>query len=297
MKILDFKEKKEMIKKAICHYAAIKSVGIEEVFKVLSPYIDPNFIPDRELIMHKEFWQHIDWQNLDKQKVIRLIIRDESVLDMIDIEKYNLTFKELIPVFTHNPDLVDRFNINFDTLNAVQAINMIEINPNFIKNIDLDKYNYSKLQLAEIVRKFANNEHVMEKVSFDALDHFSIRGMLIKTGSKYIHKLDLDNLKAPDWIEILENRPELLDYCNLMLFEAGDCYLLTKLVLMFPALDYMIEESASKVSAIGWENLLINNPDRYQDVCDYTKLSRKNWDNIVRHHPHLEEKKRNYFIF
>ena len=129
----------------------------------------------------------------------------------------------------------------------------------------------------------------MEKVDFEKLDHYATRMMLMKTGNKYISKINFDKLKATDWVDILNKRPELIKFCNLKLFESGDCYLLTKIVDQFPYLENMIIENINRISALGWENLLINNPIKYKDICKYELLSKKNWENILRQHFDLFE--------
>jgi len=174
---------------------------------------------------------------------------------------------------------------------------MLEVNHSFIDKIDLSKYHYNKLEINEIVKKFSKYEKIIDKLDLLDLDHFGTRTLLNKTGIKHIDKLDLRKLKNSDWIEILSNRPELLDYCNLLLFEQGDCFLLTKLVKMFPQVDYLVEENKDKITAIGWEKLLIDNPEKYRKMCDFSLLTRKHWDNIVKHHPSLDDLKKQYVMF
>lgn len=294
----DIKSKKEIIKKAICHYVALFDNNLlsEKFFKHLLPNINVNFIPDRELLSNKKLINNIDWEKFENIKIIRLAIRDKMILEKIDLSKRNFSIKELLPLFLHHPDLVEFFEIDFNSLSSIEAINMLEVNPEFIDKIELSRYHYNKLEINEIVKKFSSKEKIINKLDLSDLDHFGIRTLLIKTGNKHIDKLILKNLKNTDWLEILSNKPELLDYCNLLLFEQGDCFLLTKLIKLFPQLDYLIEENKDKITAIGWEKLLIENPDKFSKICKFELLSKKNWENIIKYHPNLDDLKKRYIL-
>lgn len=294
----DKKKNLEIIKKAMGHYVALLDEELvpDKLFKFLLPYVNVNVLPHRELLGNDRLVQNIDWNSFDRTKIITLIMRDVSVFDKIDLGRYNFTMKELVPLFLYHPHLINSFDINFDILTPIEAIRMLEVNNNFIDKIDLGKYNYDKLQIQEIVKKFYHNENIINKLNLENLDHYSVRKLLIKTGTKHVDRLNLKDLKVQDWIDILSKKPELLDNCNLLLFETNDCYNLIKLVTLFPQLDYMIIENKEKFSPLGWEELIIKDPDKYLDMCDISKLSKKNWDNIVKKHPILRVEMKKYFI-
>ena len=89
----------------------------------------------------------------------------------------------------------------------------------------------------------------------------------------------------------------MLDFCNLKIFENNDCYLLTKLALMFPELYYLIHDNIDKISPLGWENLITEDLEKYQDICKWEKFNETNWNNITRKHPSLNYLKQKYFLF
>ncbi len=297
-KITDIQIKKEIIKKAICHYAALIDSKIlpESIFNVLAQFINPNFIDDKSLLSNERIKNHIDWDKLDKLKLIRLIIRDKFVLERLDLNKHNFTLKELIPIFIMHPDLMDYFDIDYASLSAIDAIKLIEVNPNFITKIDLWKYTYTKNEINKILEKFHKNPEIIKHINLETLDHFAIRTLLIKSGDKYIDKLDISKLKALDWLEIFKFKPDLLEHCDLNLFQTGDAFLVTKLVQIFPQLDYLIEENRYKISALGWEVLLISNHEKYSKYCNFDLLSKKNWENITSYHPSLNNLKNRYIL-
>lgn len=295
---LTIQNKREIIKNAICHYAALINPELlpDGIFRVLAPYINPNFIEDKALLSNERVKDLIDWDKLDKQKLIRLIIRDKYVLERLDLNKHNFSLKDLIPVWISHPDLIDYFDIDWDDLSGVDAIKMLKINPAFIEKINLNKYKYSKFDIAKILEDFHQYPQIIDKINLESLDHFSIRTLLLKSGTKYIDKLDLSKLKVVDWLEILKSRPTLREHCDIEIFNTGDMFYLIKLISVFPDLDYMIEEHKDKITPLGWETLLIQDPEKYVPLCDFEKLSKKNWDAITAYRPSLTNIRNRYII-
>jgi hypothetical protein len=283
----DIQIKKEIIKKAICHYAALIDSKYlpEPFFNVLSKFINPNFIDDKSLLSNERIKNHIDWDKLDKLKLLRLIVRDKYILERLDLNKHDFTLRDLIPVFIMHPDLIDYFEIDFNTLSGIDAINLLKINTVFIEKIDLGKYKYSKNEIVQILESFHGCPKIIENLNIENLDHYAIRTLVIKSGEKYLEKLDLKKIKALDWLEILKKRPDFIKYCDLDLFQTGDCFLLTKLVQIVPDLSYLIEENKEKISALGWEELLVFDQEKYSKHCNFDCLSKKNWVNITNYHP------------
>lgn len=291
-------EAKIIVSNAICQQVVMwdDTTIPNKIFNMLISRVDPNLIPDREILLNKRIRENIDWNSLKSVKAVRMMMRDKSVIDRIDLEKYDFKLAELVPLFLHHPDLVDYFEINFDDLTATEAVNMLDVNKDFIERIDLGKYKYDASETTNIIKRFAIDDRIVSKLDLGSLDHFNVRNLLIKTGDKYIGRIDSSKLKATDWVEILKKKSELLQYCNLLLFEKGDRYLLVKLVQMFPQLDYLIEENSDKINAIGWEELLIYDSEKYSKYCDFSLLSKKNWENIIKKRPEMVPLKKKYII-
>jgi len=269
----------------------------ESMRKFFIKKINPNTISDRDLTKNVEMHDFIDWNIMDRKKVIRVIARDIDLLDRIDMFKYNFSTNELYPIFLQYPELIKQFVNNFDELNPLELIKLLECNYDLIDEIDISKYSFNKKDTIEIVKKFRNSRKIMERIDLGVLDHFSTRKLICQTGIDYIDRLDTKSLKNTDWIEILKQHPDLLEFCNLKIFENNDCYLLTKLVLMFPELEYLIYDNIDKISSLGWENLILEDLERYQDICKWEKLNETNWNNITRKHPSLNYLKQKYFLF
>lgn len=298
MKLNTFKKLQAFTAKAICNYLVVinnEEIVTDEVVDKIFDFVNVNQIPDKIVLSNEKIKKRIDWNSLEKFKLIRLLARDIDVLENVDIKKYKYSTMELYPLFLIYPQLVDHFEVDFDSLTWEEAVKMLECDDEFIERIDLEKYCPNKSQSLEIVKKFFRNKKIINKINLKNLDdNFTLRRLLIKTGEDFIEKINLNVLKAQDWLDILKEKPDLLEYCNLCLFENNDCYLLVKLIELFPNLDYLIKENKDKISGLGWERLIINNYEKYESVCNWEKLSKKNWDNIVEKNPSLEPLKRRY---
>ena len=269
----------------------------EGIRKFFLKKINPNTINDRELIKNVEMHNFIDWKIMDRKKVIRIIARDVDLLDRIDMFSYNFSTTELYPIFLQYPELIKQFINNFEELSPLEIIKLLECNYDLIDEIDITSYKFNKKDTIEIVKKFRNSKKIIERIDLSILDHFSTRNLICQTGVDYIDRLDIKSLKNADWIEILKQHPDLLDFCNLKIFENNDCYLLTKLALMFPELYYLIHDNIDKISPLGWENLITEDLEKYQDICKWEKFNETNWNNITRKHPSLNYLKQKYFLF
>jgi hypothetical protein len=293
---------KEIIKNAFSHSLSISIFSEKKEFpENLKNYffnkINPNSLQDKDLIKNKNIHDNINWKIIEKNKAIRVLARDIDLLEKIDIYELNLTISELFPLFLQYPELIKQIIKDFKSLTPTESIRLLECNQDLIDLIDISKYKFNKKDMFEIINKFKRSEKIMERLNLYELDHFSTRRLLLETGIDYIDKLNIKQLKSIDWIEILEHQPELLEYCNLEIFEINDCYLLTKLVKKFPELYYLIEKNKNKISALGWENLIKEDLERYQDICEWKKFTESNWNNVIRKHPNLSVKKQKYYLF
>lgn len=259
--------------------------------------INPNTILDKELVKSHNLHDKIDWSIIEKNKAIRILARDISLLERINIEELKISTADLYPIFIQHPELIHDFVKDFDELTPLEAIRLLECNEDLIDYIDITKYKFNKNDMSEMVKKFIFSKRIMERLDLSSLEHFQTRKLICKTGVDYIDRLNISQLKSSDWIEVLEQHPELIEHCNLSIFENNDCYLLTKLVIKFPEIDYLIVRNADKISALGWENLINEDLERYQDFCKWEKFTESNWSKILKKHPQLSSVKQKYYIF
>lgn len=293
---------KEIIYNAFSHAIALGVFSSQEKFpqSLLEHYskkINPNVIPDKELISKVEMHDNINWDIIEKNKAIRVLSRDIDLIKKIKIDLKKFSPTDLYPIFLKYPELISQIIKDFNKLTPLEAIKILECNEDLVEDIDISKYNFSKRDFQEIIKKFRKSEKIMQRLDLTKLDHFETRKLICRTGIDYIDRLNIDCLKNNDWIEILEQHPDLIEFCDLSKFETNDCYLLVKLVIKFPELDYLIEKNKQKISALGWELLIKEDLDRYQDICPWDKFSESNWIKILRKHPHLSSLKQQYYLF
>lgn len=295
---------KEIISNAFAHCIALniydsknRQTLPENIKKYYQKKINPNSIQDKELVKNVEMYDYINWNITERNKVIRILARDIELLERIDIEKYKFSITELFPLFLRYPELISELLLDFNNLSPLEAIKLLECNEDLIEQIDISNYTFSKKDMLEIISKFKNSEKIMERLDLTVLDHYSTRNLISKTGVDYIDRVNLKLLKPIDWLDILEQQPDLIDFCDLNIFIVNDCYLLTKLVLLFPDLSYLIENNKEKISALGWENLINEDLERYQDICIWEKFTETNWNSILKKNPHLINIKQRFFFF
>lgn len=294
------KQIKSIFSIAIFQY--LSTIDDEEIVPIelsdrIIKYVNPNNIPEHILLKSKRLQDTIDWHKLKKYKLIKLWSKNLQLIEKIDLDLIDFTVSELFPLFLINNKLIDYFEIDLNNISGTDAIKILECDTERINQINLKRYKFTNKEILDIIKKFGRIDEIMNQVDLSGLDHFNLRSLIKKTGSKYINQVDLSKLKATDWLEILRVAPDLLEQCNLLLFEKNDCFNLVKLAELFPTnsmIFELIEANKKEIPAIGWEKLLIINPKLYLDICNYDLLNKKHWDNIVAMRPELNDIMKRY---
>lgn len=300
---LSISKKKEIIKVAFQHSISFSLFFNEpkeiplNIQKFYEKKINPNAIHDKDFIRNTEMYNYVNWNLLNRNKAIRLLSRDIELLNFLDIKKYNFSILELFPIFINHPEIIEYFIEDFSTITPIEAIRLLECNEDLIEKIDISKFDFNKKDMLEIINKFKHSEEILQRLDLSKLDNYNTKNLILKTGIDYIDRLNTKQLTAIDWLNILEKQKDLIDFCDLSLFERGDCYLLTKLVAIFPELYYLIIKNADKISPLGWENLIKLDYETYSEVCRWEKLSELNWNNLIKVNREIAIKKQKYFIF
>ena len=160
----------------------------------------------------------------------------------------------------------------------------------FFNKIPIEKYRFNYKEYIDIIRAYDYEERILNRIDINKLKGHNISEILIVKGEPYVKYFDLKKLTPIDWIDLLEQRPELLKHCNIEVFMKKDIYYLIQLVVLFyePDMTNLIfKRDMSKISPLGWEKLLIYNPDRFIDECDFSCLNELNWANIKKFKPEL----------
>lgn len=280
------------IKNAICSYVILNldsRLTDEQFFKIVN-FIDPKTIrkiPDSQFLTNERLKRFINYDKLDRRQVIRLMSRDLSIFERINIEKCKFAVGELEFFLSLHPHLVRKFNFDLQTLTGKDTITLLKADLNYIYEINLKDSKFTRLDFQDMIHLFANTKEVMNEIDFETLDNFLIRELILITEKEYLNKLDLTKLNTLDWLEILKKYPSMVEYCNLQLFESGDYFKLAQLVCMIPELDYLIDKNYDKLSALAWEKLLLYDPNKYENKCNYTVFKEINWNSILKKKPYL----------
>jgi hypothetical protein len=262
-------------------------------------YADYNKIPDRSIADNEELHKMIPWNKIDRMKIVRVVARNAKIADFVDLSKYNYAVKEIKNMLKIRPYLIDKINIDLNNIGHEDAFCLLTIGADEIsKKVDIKKYNFTSKEIYEIIEYNNFSEDMIRNFDLKKLKDYHICDIIINTGNVFLNILDLKQLTARKWIEILKIRPELINHCDLNKFKQSDIYNSVELICLFKNQDFnfLIKDRKYKeeLSALGWEKLIINSPSEYIDLCCYYKLNETNWKRIIEIHPHLIIYKTNY---
>lgn len=271
-------ENKELknIYNAICHFILFNFKDLDDyVFKKLLDFIDLSNITDREFFNNNRIQKFINYDKLNKKHLIRLATRNPEILNKINLNKFKFKIKELENFLKLYPEFIELFNFNLKNISADELLILLNVDFKYANDVDFKLINFSKYHISEIIKKFYHRQNIINKIIElnNELDNFQKRLLINKTDELYLNKLNLENLNELDWFDILAQKPHLIDYCNLELFEKNDCFLLTKLVRYVPQVDNLIIKNKDKISNLGWENLLRLDFEKYYPYCCFDCLS------------------------
>ena len=289
-----FKNDSDAVKNAICNYVAFNldnRLTDEQFFKIVN-FIDVRTlkkINDDAFNSNKRLKKFINLNRMDRKQVIRLVTRDITLFDRLDLKHFNFTINELEYFLGSHPHFVRRFNFDLNLVTGKEVIILLKADLNFLYEIDFNDKKFTRLDFQDMIRLFSDVDEAMQQINFNELDNFLIRTLIIRTKEKYINDLNLNKLNYLDWLEILKEHPNLLKHCDLTLFTSGDCFKLAQLVCVIPELDYLIQENYDNISPLAWEKLILYNPERFTSICNFSVFKEINWKNILRKKPYLRQ--------
>jgi len=291
-----FQNSNDAVKNAICSYVALNlddRLTDEQFFKFINfvDYRTFKRIPDTDFVRHPRLKKFINFSKLDRKQVIRLMTRDISIFERIDLNYFMFSVSELEYFLSNHPNHVKYFNFDLNAVSGKEIIILLKADLNFIYDIDFKDKKFARLDFQDMIKYFSDIEQVMEKLNFEELDNFLTRVLIVHTKDKYIDKLNLKKLNYLDWLEILSENPKLLKYCDLSLFTTGDYFKLAQLVCAVDEVEYLIEENRDKISPLAWEKLLLHDTEKYSKLCNFSTFKEINWKNILRKKPYLRKYK------
>jgi len=261
---------------AICHFTLFNVKDIsDEFFKKLINFIDLSNINDREFFSNDRIKKFVNYDKINKKQLIRLAARNPEILNKVNIGKFKFKIKELEYFLKMWPEYIHLFEFDLKRVSGDELLILLKINPNYATEADFNNINFSKYHITELIKNYYHRSFIINKILElnNVLDSFQIRNLILKTGNTYFEKIRLDILNELDWYTILQNRPDLFEFCDISIFEKNDCYLLTKLARYIPEIEPYIIKNKDKISNLGWENLLHLNFERYYPLCCFDCLS------------------------
>jgi len=265
------------------------------IIKHIAKTVDHNIIPERAIIYSEDVRSVIDWSQIERMKLIRILIRclDQDI-DIIDnvrpqMNKFNYKIKELIYLLERRPRYINYFPIDLNKITISEAAIILAIGDDYLlEKIDLSKYKFNFKESMKIIQGYKYNRDVVEKINYKSLKGYQISEILVNTGFRDLDILEISSLTNIDWINLLQHRPDMIKLCDFNKFMSGDIFYSIKLCCMFetPDLSHLvINRDMNSISPFGWEKLLIEKPEKFLAHCNFSKLDENNWKYILDKHP------------
>lgn len=264
----------------------------EKELKHINKYVDYDCIPDRILSDYVELHPYINWDRLSKMKAIRLVSKNFDLTDRINLRRYDFKIKEIFWfIKTDYTRLFQFFNFDLEKCSHEDVYLLLCLGEDYFEErIDFSQYKFSFIETMDIIRAYKYRRDIILRLQYDKLKSYQFTEILSNTGEESIDLFDLEELSTINWLELLNHQPDFLYMCDFEKFKRGDLFNLVQLVILFekPDLSYLINEvDKDEISAFGWEKLLICSPEKFTDMCDFSKLNDDNWGRISRYRPEL----------
>lgn len=268
------------------------------ILRHIAKVVDYDLVSDY-CITSEDVLNVVVWDNISRMKLIRILIRcldqDIDVLDKIKpcLKKYDYKIKELIHLLGRRPRYIEHFPIDLNKLKTSEAALLLSLGDTyFLDKIDMSKYTFNFKESMDIVQGYDYNRNIIEQVNYRSLKGYQIAEILIHSGERDLDILDISRITNLEWLNLLENRPSMINYCDLNKFTSGDIFYSIRLCCMFESPDFsylIINRDISEISPFGWEKLLIERPSEFLSFCDFSKLDNNNWGNILKERPELSK--------
>lgn len=263
-----------------------------EEFEYINKVINYETIPDRLIADNEEIHAYIEWGRISKMQAIRLVSRNLDLVKYIDLKKFDYKIREIFWFIKLDyTRLFQYFNFDMNTATHEDCYLLLCLGEEYFEDkIQIENYKFSSTECRDIIRAYNYKRDIILRMNYKDFKNYQVTEIISKTGEENLDLFDLDILSTLNWIELLNYQPDFIDKCDFEKFKKGDLFNLVQLVVLFekPDLSYLIFEiDTSEISPFGWEKLLICNPEKYTNICDFRKLNEDNWSRIVLARPEL----------
>lgn len=257
---------------------------------------DFNLIPESLISSEERIIKVIEWDKLERKKMCRLLTRNIYILDYRDFTKYNFKLSEVRYIAKFYPMAIERFGIDINKAEGKDDLFAILSTGNeyFIDKINkenLKKVRFNFTETFKIIEESDYKREFLEILDMTILKDYHIVKILIETSNVNIDLVNINKLTAMKWLQVLEDRPNLFEYCNINKFKNVDIFYSLELMDIFKDknLEFLIDcrDYKKELSPLDWEKLIIINPEKYFEDCNIFELNEINWQNILLVHPEL----------
>lgn len=254
---------------------------------------DCNLIQDSIISDNQDVYENINWGAMNRMKILRIISRNPGVIKFIDLNKYKFSIEEAKYLLVSRPDLFEVMGFDIERINQKEAYILLSTGvKEFYMRINIKKFVFTPKESYDILEASGFIEHVFNQLNTASFNDYYIADIIKNTGKKYIKRLDLKKLTPKKWNEIFFIFPIFIEFCDLKKYQESDIFYTAQLIFIFqsPELVYLIRERKNykdEISALGWEKLIIGQPNEFIDECVFEKLNGGNWKRILYYHPEL----------
>lgn len=260
---------------------------------------DPDVFTDNSLIGNDVVRANIPWARVEHRRACRLMARlidreHYHILDLIKTMDMKVRIRDIKSLLIRDPSMIERFNIDMVALSNSDAHALLELGKDyFFDRVTIKGRNFNSTQQYSICKAYGYQRKVLLLFNPSRFDGFHTCEILKKTMRENLDLLDLNVMKLIDWLNLLEEVPDMYDQCDPLRYRSEPILHLINLAAMFDddrVYGIILQRDLADVSPFGWEKLLSHRPDQFESLCDINKLDAMNIRNIVREQPHLEDR-------
>lgn len=264
----------------------------EKEIRHINKYVDYDYIPDRIISDNIQLHPYIEWGRISKMKAIRLVSKNFDLTEYINLKNYEYKIREIFWfIKTDYTRLFQFFSFDLSKCSHEDVYLLLCLGEDYFEQrIDFSDFKFSFIETMDIIRAYKYRRDIILRLDYSKLKNYQYAEILSNTGEESMDLFDIEELSTLNWLELLNYQPDFVEICDMGKFKRGDLFNLIQLVILFekPDLSYLISEiDTNEISAFGWEKLLICSPEKFTDMCDFSKLNDDNWSRIARYRPEL----------
>jgi hypothetical protein len=269
-----------------------------KALKHMARFVNYSHVPEFVIVDNEEVRSIVRWDRIDKMKLIRCLTRSvDHDIDDIDkllktIKRHDYRINDLKFLLQRRPEFIQYFDIDINKLKADDVANLLSLGHEYyLDKVDFSKYTFNATQSMNILKGYDFDRDILKKVNYKSFGGSHIVAVIKETDKRDLDILDISKLKNLDWLNLLQDKPDMLPMCDLDKFKRSDIFNSIKLYCLIEDKDLsflILERDMKNIIPFGWEKLIIKSPEKFLPHCDLSKLNENNWSQIISERPELE---------